>query len=262
MRSNLLATCIMMVGALLVSPALAQTKDAPPAAGGDISKRVDPARITPRFFFRNEYRKRQDDSHANTMEGLYEFPITDKIALRTQATLITNNPTQAASDFGFGDITTRLAYTFASGETGSYFVGIEGKFDTAAEPTLGSGKNTLSPVLFASIPLPEYKALFFPIVQTVFTISGEDSRKDVTYTVFKPRVFRKLENRYYLFLEPAFYIDHEMGDKTTGNLEVEFGRFVNAKTMLYGRPGFGVWGDTTPYSFKWNVEVGFRYFIK
>ena len=235
----------------------------PISGNGDGASRVDPARITPRLFVRNEFRERRDGSRINILEALYSQPLSDKVALRVQVPLVTNSPVQAGSNTGLGDITARLAYRVAVNEGDSYFLAVEGRFDTASEPNLGVGKYLLSPVAFAAISVPEYKSFFFPLVQTVFTVGGDDTRPDIIYTVFKGNWFRILENRYYLFFEPALFINHERSNKSTGTLEVELGRFVNPKTMLYARPGVGLWGETdSPLLFEWNFEVGFRYFFR
>jgi hypothetical protein len=44
-------------------------------------------------------------------------------------------------------------------------------------------------------------------------------------------------------------------------LEVEAGRFLNPQTMLYPRPGAGVFGDNVSQVYNWNFEVGLRYFF-
>ena len=59
------------------------------------------------------------------------------------------------------------------------------------------------------------------------------------------------------------YFDHKTNNESTGTLEVELGRFVIKQTMLYARPGAGLWGNTgSPFLFEWNFEIGYRYFFK
>lgn len=262
MKFLLQVSTALLLALVSVAPALSQSKDAE-AGAGSISETVSPKKAKPRFFLRNEYRERKDDTHINITEALYDLPLTDKLVLRTQVPYVINNPPDAPSTNGLGDITNVLYYQYYSGDGKSYSVGLEARWDTAAEPTLGAGKTLLAPTWFASINVPEYNTILFPLVQTYFTVAGDDTRPDINYTALKGRFLTKLENRYYTFTEPVIYIDHEDSDQTTGVLEVELGRFLNKQTMLYVRPGAGLWGETgSPYLFEWNFEVGYRYFFK
>ena len=260
-RSFLFAT---LLGVVSITTAFAQTTSTPAAGSGEISKRIDPGRQTSRFFLRDEYREREDGEKANFLEGLYEFPVNDRLNVRLQAVFVNRNPTEGATESGLGDITTRVAYRFLTTDAGnSYFFAIENKWDTASDDTLGTGKNLIAPTAYGFIKLPQYKMIAFPLVQTFFTMGGDDARQDISYSLIRPMALRRLENRYYLFFEPSIYVDHKSGDDTTGNLEIELGRFVDeGKMMVYGRPGFTMWGDDTPFSMDWNFEVGFRYFMK
>ena len=251
-----------MLWSISATSAFSQSKDET-AGSQDISKTVNPGKSKARFFLRNEYREREDGSRVNILEPLYDLPLNDKLVLRTQVPYVVNNPTDASSTDGLGDITNVLFYRYKSEGGKSYFFGFEGRWDTASERELGVGKNLLGPVWFAAINVPEYKSILFPLVQTYFTIGGDDSRQDITYTVFKPRFLTKLDKGYYIFGEPLVYVDHEDDNDTTGVLELELGRFVNSQTMVYARPGAGLWGNTgSPYLFDWNFEVGYRYFFR
>ena len=229
----------------------------------DISKTVSPGKAKQRFFLRNEFREREDGTHINILEALYDLPLTDKLVLRTQVPHVTNNPPEGPTVNGLGDITNVLYYRYSSGGGKSYFVGVEAKWNTARNPKLGTGKNLMAPTWFASISLPEHDTILFPLIQRFFTISGDPDRQDLNYTLIKPRWLTKLKNRYYYYAEPQIYIDHENNNETTGNLELELGRFVTPQTMAYVRPGVGLWGETdSPYLFEWNFEIGMRYFFR
>jgi len=253
---------VALLGLLSASPAISQSKEGQETAG-DISKTVSPDKAKQRFFLRNEFREREDGTQINILEALYDLPLTDKLVLRTQVPHVTNNPPDGPAVDGLGDITNVLDYRYRSGGGRSYFIGLEAKWNTARNSKLGTGKNLLAPTWSASINLPKYHSILFPVIQRFFTVSGEADREDLNYTVIKPRWLTKLENRYYTFVEPVVYIDHENDNETTGVLEVELGRFVNPQTMAYVRPGAGLWGETdSPYLFEWNMEIGFRYFFK
>jgi len=252
----------VLLSALPASSAFSQSKDAQ-GSSDDVSKRLTSAKAKPRFFLRNEFRERKDDTQINITEALYDLPLTDKLVLRTQIPYVINNPPTGATTEGLGNITNVLAYQYYNGDGKSYFAAIEARWNTISKPTLGFSGTLLAPTWFASINVPEYNTILFPLVQTFFTVETDIAQEDVTYTALKGRFLTKLENRYYIFGEPVIYIDHELADQTTGVLELEFGRFVNNQTMVYVRPGAGLWGDIgSPFLFEWNFEVGYRYFFK
>jgi hypothetical protein len=70
-----------------------------------------------------------------------------------------------------------------------------------------------------------------------------------------------MPDRYYLFVDPFLAWDHARDEQSTGTLDLEVGRFVNPSMMLYARPGTTLWGDNSAFSFKYNIEVGFRLFL-
>ncbi|NIO40206.1 MAG: hypothetical protein GTO41_08430, partial [Burkholderiales bacterium] len=210
-----------------------------------------------------EIRQRKDDAYISFVEPLYDLPLTDKVVLRTQVPYVVNNPADAPSTDGLGDITNVLSYRYFSGAGRSYDVGLEVRWNTASAPELGVGNTLLAPTWFGSITVPKYNTILFPLVQTFISVDRDEGRRKLHYTVLKGRFLTKLENRYYIYVEPVIYVQHRRDNETTGTLELEFGRFVNAQTMLYLRPGAGLWGNVgSPYLFEWNFEVGYRYFFK
>ena len=229
----------------------------------DISKAVSPNKAKRRFFLRNEYREREDDTAINVLEALYDLPLSDDLVLRTQVQYVTNNPTMGSTTNGLGDITNVLDYRYKRDGSNSYAIGLEVRWNTAAKPNLGVGNTLVAPTWSATISAPKYNSILFPLAQVFFSVDHDDGREKLNYTALKPRWLTKLKNRYYTFVEPVVYIDHENDNDTTGVLEVELGRFVNAQTMAYVRPGAGLWGETdSRYLYDWNFEIGMRYFFK
>ena len=52
-----------------------------------------------------------------------------------------------------------------------------------------------------------------------------------------------LRDKKYVFVDPAFIVDHENSDRLGLNLELEFGRLFSKRLMAYIKPGAGVHGD-------------------
>lgn len=252
----------MLLGVTTAPSAFSQSKESE-ADSGSLSEMVNPEKAKPRFFLRNEFRQRKDDTQINITEALYDLPLTDKLVLRTLVPYVINNPPDASSTNGLGDITNLLYYRYQTNDGKSYFVGLEARWNTAANSKLGVGNTLVAPTWFASINVPEYNTILFPLAQTFISVDRDNGREEINYTVLKGRFLTKLQNRYYVFVEPLVYFDHEDDNDTTGTLEVELGRFVNKQTMLYARPGAGLWGNTeSTFLFDWNFEIGYRYFFK
>jgi len=263
LTKHLISFVTVALLSLLPATAAFSQSEKPQASQQDIGQTVSPNKAKRRFFLRNEYREREDDTGINVFEALYDLPLSDDLVLRTQVPYVTNNPPQGSSSDGLGDITNVLYYSYKRGGGKSYFIGLEGRWNTASKPNLGVGNTLLAPTWFASINVPKYNTIFFPLAQIFFSVAHDDGREELNYTVLKPRWLTKLKNRYYTFVEPVIYIDHENNNETTGMLELELGRFVNPQTMAYARPGAGLWGETdSRYLFEWNFEIGVRYFFK
>jgi hypothetical protein len=229
----------------------------------DTSKALDPSRPKTKIFSRYEFKEDEAGNEISVIDSLYDFPINNDWSVRLQAPVKYRNPVSTAeSETGMGDITVRIANkTFTTDGGSPWFLALETKWDTASDVTLGSGKNRVAPTLFGFVKVPSLGLLLFPQIQTFFTMGGDDSRTDVNFTSFKLPILKKLANRYYFFVEPFFAWDHARDEQSTGTLELEYGRFVNPSTMLYVRPGTTLWGDDSAFSFKYNMEIGFRLFL-
>jgi len=252
---------LLAVGFLTLTPpplSLADTKDTTPQvtkkSGG-----LDPTRK--KFFARTEYRELENDGKLSLLDVLYEFPLGKKWFLRNSTSLKRTSSPGLQSKDGLGDLTTRLTYLALSTEANNrLLVGLEAVWDTATASALGGNRNTLSPVITGYVRFPELKVVSFPSIQFVDTYSRESGAADTKTTTIKPSIVKIHADGYYTFFDPAFIWDHEKNDQSTGTFDVEYGRFVNDK-MYYVRPGTTLWGNDTPFSFKWNLEVGIRIFL-
>jgi hypothetical protein len=232
------------------------SEDQKPAVSEAV-KNIDPGRPKSKLFLRTEFKKSESGKESTIVEPLYEFPVGDKWTVRLQVPMISSNPVSGTTDTGLGDITTRFTYKAFSAGGFTFFVGPEFKWNTATDSTLGSNENQISPTIFAFKKITEWNLFLFPELNHFESLgSGTTS-----YTAFKPKAMKKLSDGYYLFFEPAIFVDHDANDQSTGTFELEYGRFVDPSLMVYGRPGGTLWGDNTAFSFNWNFEVGFRKFF-
>jgi hypothetical protein len=250
---------VMAAGSVVcVQTSFAQDAEAPAKSskGGGL----DPTKK--KLFFRSEYRKLENDTSSLVGDGLYELPLSKQWYLRTSVPFKRNTALSGGSNYGLGDITTRISYLAINTSAGSrLFFGMENKWDTATDTALGGGKYTFSPVVTGFMRFPEAKIVTFPSIQYTDTLGGDSGRSDSNNTIIKGTTVRILTDGFYLMADPAFIWDHERNDQSTGTFDLEYGRFVKGKTMYYVRPGTTLWGDSTPFSFKWNVEFGIRIFM-
>ena len=218
-----------------------------------------------KLFVRSEYRKLESGTNNFVFDTLYETPITPQWFLRVSMPFKRNSTSDGGENYGLGDFITRISYKAIDTDEGNrLFFGLENKWDTATDKALGSEKYTVSPLVSGFLRFPELKLVAFPSIQYVDTVGGDSARADSRNTTIKGSFVQILTDGYYLFYDPAFIWDHERNDQSTGTLDFEYGRFVRGTdrdSMYYIRPGTTLWGDSTPFSFKWNIELGVRFFM-
>jgi hypothetical protein len=259
-RKNVLRVFVIAISFLIVSPGFAE--DATKPTQTEAAKNLDPGRPKTRLFVRTEFKESESGDKTTVIDPLYDFPIGQRFSVRLQTPFVNKDFVEGGSEGGNGDITARFSYKATTTDAGnSLFLSLETKWDTASDAELGGGKNLVAPTVFGFVKIPSLGLFSFPLFQTFFTVGGDDSRDDVSFSALKLPAMKKLSHGYYLFFEPVVLWDHERGEQSTGNFELEFGRFVKPSMMLYARPGTTLWGDNTSFSFKYNFEVGFRLFM-
>lgn len=257
-RSLILLFLIAFVSCFFAERSLAEeiVKSTKVAKGGGL----DPTKK--KIFVRSEYKKLENNTSSLIGDALFELPITPKWFMRVATPFKRNTALSGGSNFGLGDITTRISYLAINTSDGKrLFFGMENKWDTATDTALGGGKYTIAPVVTGFMRFPDAKLVTFPSIQYVDTLGGDSDRSDSRNTTIKGTTVKILTDGFYLLSDPAFIWDHERNDQSTGTFDLEYGRFVEGKTMYYARPGTTLWGDSTPFSFKWNIEFGIRIFM-
>ena len=248
---------------VFLSPNLSIAEETKKPRSLDSAKNLDPGRPKTRFFVRSEFKEDEAGNEVSIISPLYDFPLNSEWSVRLQAPVVSRKPSLVGNkETGMGDITMRVANkTFVNEGGATWFLALDTTWDTASDVTLGKGQNRVAPTIFGFIKLPTLGILAFPQMQTFFTLGGDDNRTDVNFTSVKFPFIKKLPDRYYLFVDPFVAWDHARDEQSTGTIDLEAGRFVNPSMMLYVRPGTTLWGDNTAFSFKYNIEVGFRLFL-
>jgi hypothetical protein len=170
-----------------------------------------------------------------------------------------SDPFGSSSVSGIGDFDARLLAIAYSKGTLILAPGVEAFFNTASNDALGSGKDTLAPVVFAVFPgLLGGRSLFAPGYQYVFDISGDDDRADISRSQIDLYfVWLLAGGKNWLLLDPQIILDHE-NEVEFATFDAEWGFMMVPKTGISGyiRPGFGI-GQYRPFDYNFELALKF-----
>lgn len=236
------------------------------ASGADAApKSTQPADFrTSRIEIRDDIQDLQGGGTLMRIVPRVDFSASPDLSFRFEAPIVFSDsgPPNEDNESGLGDLLFRGSYRVAYGPGYAIVAGSELILNTASDDALGTGKNVLAPLIFASIDLPQFNSVVFPFLQYYFTLGGDGSREDVQYTSIKSAFLTRWPSLTYTIVEPQVVIDHERADKVGMTLEAEIGRYFTRDTAIWIRPGVGLFGDNLPQVYDWKLELGFRFFLK
>src|SRR5258707_904437 len=194
-------------------PLLAQPEQTAPTAAEATLR--NPTDFRSRAEIRNEYQDLKDDGYRNLIIPRFEYAVTPAVAFRIETPYIEYDPgtSGAGRSSGFGDLLVRGAWRATQREGFALILVTDVIFDTAEDPRFGQGKTIVAPLVYAAIDLPKIDSVFFPNIQHYFSVAGDESRADVSFTTLKPNLLTRWPNKIYTFLEPQFTIDWERDAK-------------------------------------------------
>jgi hypothetical protein len=139
---------------------------------------------------------------------------------------------------------------------------LEVTFPTADPKKLGSGKYQVSPGMQANFPisfgqrLPEsHKISFNPSIRQVFSVAGDEDRKDINYTKFEISLRDTWRQKYWLKLTPKLIMDWEQNAKTGAVAELEGGWMINRNWRVWLMFGTRLWGEGIPSTYDKRVGI-------
>lgn len=248
--------CVMYI--LLISctsiQSKAQEKETSDAA---IQKKLDPTDFRSRLEFRNDYQRTSVDGSRNLILPRLDWAYSKSLAFRVEVPFVSETPTNGPGHSGLGDVLGRVAYRAARGDGYAWVVGSELTLDTA-QSGLGAGTQVLSGFTFVSLDMPQWKSVLFPYYQYTFNVGGQNH---ISLSTIRLSALTRWPERFYTFLEPTVLVDHQHNGRVGGTLELEVGRFVSSDVAIWARPGVGIREHALPFVYKWDLEVGFRYFL-
>ncbi|ULQ57778.1 hypothetical protein KJS94_06150 [Flavihumibacter rivuli] len=164
------------------------------------------------------------------------------------------------SQFGLGDISFRLlGYKIVESKLTALTASVEISLNTAASPSIGTGKNILIPMLTFSRLVPQHHLILGIIAQQGFSMGGDESRNDFNYTKLQPFAIHMWSRRIWSILAPEMFIDY-IGDDVSLNLETRTGYAPTPRFNIWLAGGVGLFGNF-PGRYQWDLELGTRYFL-
>ncbi|MEK9993729.1 MAG: hypothetical protein VW646_03120, partial [Hydrogenophilales bacterium] len=195
------------------------------ANDNSVVKAIDPSDMKSRIDLRNEYRENQGGGYTNYLVPRFEYAISKSFSLRLETPLITSaasSPTIRDTDAGYGDTRLEGRYRLYRSDNWRAILGVGGIFKTADEETLGTGKDRMVVSLLGFGRIGGF--LGFPYIEHVSDVTGYSDRDPISYSLIKPMFMKVLRDKKYVFIDPAFIVDHENSDRLGLNLEIEFGK--------------------------------------
>ena len=161
-----------------------------------------------------------------------------------------------------GDITVRLGFRPVRLNNLPLGFFLEVAFPTADRKELGSGKYRISPGIQTNVPisfgqrLPEsHKMSFEPLVKQVFSVAGDENRKNINYTQFELSLRDTWRKKFWLKLTPKPVVDWEQSGKTGAVVELEGGWLINRQWRVWLLLGSRLWGEGVSGTYDQRVGI-------
>ncbi|HRI60728.1 MAG TPA: hypothetical protein PK228_13415 [Saprospiraceae bacterium] len=169
-------------------------------------------------------------------------------------------PPSKPKQSGLGDISFRLlGYQILQSRKSALTASVEVSLNTAQSPLLGLGKNLFIPVVTYSTMLRKRRNLFAIVLQQVNSFSGDEERKDISFTKIQPILLNVWSRRIWTVVAPEWYIDYKNNGELSMNVQGRFAFAPTPRINLWVQGGAGVFGDF-PGRYQWSAEIGSRYF--
>jgi hypothetical protein len=151
------------------------------------------------------------------------------------------------NETGFGDLHLRFM-TIPVLSTWGLATGLELFLDTASDPALGTGANSLAPFVFFAFfnPLGP-KTLIVPGYQHTFSVDVDAGRDDVHWGLIDAFILKQSNSgRTWGYIDPQIVLDYEQSLEYM-LLELQYGSMIGSGGQsVYIMPSFGL-GSDRPY---------------
>jgi hypothetical protein len=161
---------------------------------------------------------------------------------------------------GLGDISFRLlGYKFRERPKSAFTASIEFSLNTAESRLLGTGKNMLIPMVTYTKLLPKNKMLLSLFFQQANSVSGDETRADLSFSKVQFLIIKTWSRRAWTVLAPEWYIDYINGGVSM-NLRSRMTVAPTPRMNIWITPSVGLFGDFIA-RYQWSIDIGGRYFL-
>lgn len=258
MKKLLLIFFLLNAGIVHTQNAPDTLKKEPPKANAD-----DPSNFLTRIEVFNELQRYdKNDIFLNQTVVRTIFKIGKRFTTRIDLPYVYNSLNSPANhkQSGIGDISFRLlGYKFLETKLSAFTASMEVSLNTAGSRILGTGKTLLIPMVSYSKVFPKKKLLFSTIFQQVNSVSGDETRSDVSFTKLQFILLKTWSRRFWTVLAPEWFFDYVHGGVSM-NLRTRFTGAPTPRLNIWITPSAGIFGDFIG-RYQWSLDIGGRYFL-
>ena len=216
---------------------------------------VDPTIFCIRGEFINEYVDLPADADADYITLRADYQIKQVVEFRLDVPMTYYSSPVSGSDFGLGDIRTRVGGLLFRNSIAALAIGLDMFYNTATTDTAGFGKYRMGPAAVVSF-YPTTWLTISPYFEYRVSFAGDSDRAEYNRMSLQQPFEFSFPNNWWLVLEPRTVIDFANKSRATFYMEVEGGKMVNRHIGLYVRPITRIAG---PKITNFSIEAGLRY---
>ena len=223
---------------------------------------TDPTAIVGRLQLSSQYQDLPQGARATDAVARVDLPFRRDFLLRMDAPFLKwSDPDRSGttSAQGFSDLAVTAGWRAYNTPEYAILVGVVSTMPTAGLPGLGLGKYTVGPTIATARFLPQWDSFLIGLFSQQFSIGGDPARNPVNLSKLIGQVNSFWGERWWSIAQAVWQVNWELSAKSSMTLELEVGRSVVGRLGVFVRPGVGIWGQSLPGAFDWNVEAGVRY---
>jgi hypothetical protein len=107
--------------------------------------------------------------------------------------------------------------------------------------------------------IPKKKILFSFVLQQANSISGDDTRADISFSKLQAIVIKYWSPRIWTVLAPEWFLDY-INDGVSMNLRTRMTYAPAPRINIWITPSAGIFGDFAG-RYQWSLDIGGRYFL-
>ena len=223
---------------------------------------TDPTAIVGRMQLTSQYLDLTPHANATVSTARVDLPFRGDYLLRMDMPFLRTfdpNSPGTTSHHGLSDLAVTPGWRVYNTPEYAPLVGAVVTFPTAANDTLGFGKDTVGPSFATARFLPRWDSFLIGLLKYQTSVGGDPSRKDVSFFTVAAQVNSFWGQGWWTIVQSVWNVDFERSGKSSMVMEFEGGKNLIGRFGAYVRPGVGIYGRDVAGAYIWNIEVGIRY---